>query len=79
LGEKEPGVTGGRAGTMNARLIHDAAFAMAQALVDLLGTCLRDEERQDAREEFYRVCKAGLEAFCIHQDRMRQRLKPLQN
>ena len=64
---------------MNQRLIHDTAIAMAQALVDLLGPCIREDERRDARDELYCVCKAGLEAFCLHQDRMQQRLKPTRN
>ena len=64
---------------MNQRLIHDTVFAMAQALVDRLGACTREDERQDAKDEFYCVCKAGLEAFCLHQDRLRRRLRPTQN
>jgi hypothetical protein len=64
---------------MNQRLQHDAATAMAKALLDLVVPCLREEEHQDAFEEFYAVCKAGIEAFCIQQDRMQRRLRPMDN
>jgi hypothetical protein len=64
---------------MNSRLIHDAAFAMACALADLLDPALPEEERQDAREMFYHVCKAGLEAYELQLNRMQQRLRPTSN
>ena len=63
----------------NQRLIHDAAMAMTHTLVDLVAPCLREEERQDAFNEFYVVCQAGLEAFCIQQERMIHRLNPTKN
>ena len=64
---------------MNQRLINDLAFAMAQQLLDLVAPCIREEERRDAFEEFYAICKNGLESFCIRHDRMMQRLKPTSN
>ncbi len=48
---------------MNQRLQHDAAQAMAVALLDIVENCIRPEERLDALQEFYAVCKAGIEAF----------------
>jgi hypothetical protein len=64
---------------MNQGLMHDTALAMAQAILDLVKPCLREEERLEAFSEFYIACKAGLEAFCIQQDRMRQRFSPNNN
>ena len=64
---------------MNSRLLHDCAFVMARHLMELLGSCLREEERQDAFSEFYQVCKAGLEAYEAQQDRLRRRMRPLDN
>ena len=37
------------------------------------------DERRDAFDEFFRVVHAGLEAFRIQDERMRQRLKPSKN
>jgi hypothetical protein len=64
---------------MNERLINGRAFAMAQELLDLIAPCIREEERRDAFEEFYAICKNGLLALCIEHDRMMQRLKPTSN
>ncbi len=61
------------------RLIHDTAFAMATALIEIVGPCLRDEEQRDAFGEFYRVATAGIEAFVIQRNRELQRLKPSNN
>ena len=52
---------------------------MATALLDLVQNCIRDEERRDAFEEFYRVCLAGLEAHSIQEERLRHRLGPSKN
>jgi hypothetical protein len=52
---------------------------MAKALLEIVQDCIREEEHRDALEEFYRVAHAGLEAFCIQDERMRQRLKPSRN
>jgi hypothetical protein len=64
---------------MNTRLQHDAAFAMATALLEIVENCIREDERRDAFAEFYRVVHAGIEAFCVQDERMRQRLKPSNN
>jgi hypothetical protein len=52
---------------------------MAAALLEIVENCIREDERNDAFAEFYRVAHAGLEAFCIQDERMRQRLKPSRN
>lgn len=64
---------------MNQRTINSRAFVMAQGLLDLCGNILRPEERQDAFEEFFELCRNGLTAFCIEQERMTRRLNPTQN
>jgi hypothetical protein len=64
---------------MNQRLVHDAAEAMAHALLDVVKPCIREEEWRDAVSEFYAVCKAGLEAYELRVDRMQKRLRPLDN
>ncbi len=55
---------------MNDRLCHDTAVAMANALLDVIAPCLREEERLDALQEFYQVCRAGLEAHEILANRL---------
>jgi hypothetical protein len=52
---------------------------MAHALLDRVKPCLREEEWRLALQEFYQICRAGIEAYNIQQDRMRQRMKPLDN
>jgi hypothetical protein len=64
---------------MNTRLQQDAAFAMARALLEIVPNCIRPEEHRDAFNEFYHVCKAGLEAFSVQQARMEQRSRPSRN
>ena len=64
---------------MNERLAHDCALMMAEHCVDMLRNLLREEEMVTAREEFYHVCKAGIEVFCIQHERMLSRLSPTQN
>lgn len=64
---------------MNQRKIHDVSVAMAQALLDLMQPHLPYVERLKAIGDFYCVCKAGIEAYEIQLNRMRHRLKPLEN
>jgi hypothetical protein len=47
--------------------------------VELFASVLREEEQSDAFAEVYARVKAGLEAFRIQDERMRQRLKPSKN
>lgn len=64
---------------MNQRLIHDVALMMVQHCVELLINVLDEEQIRQARQGMYEICVAGLEIYCIHSDRMQQRLRPLQN
>jgi hypothetical protein len=63
----------------NQRLQHDTAFALATALLGIIQNCLRAEERRDAFNEFYQVCRAGIEAHDIQRQRMQTRLHPFNN
>jgi hypothetical protein len=61
-------------GNMETRLIHDAAFATAKALLEMIAPLLREEERRDAFEALYEAVKAGIEAYAVQSHRQRQRL-----
>lgn len=61
-------------------LQHDTAFAAARELLGIVAPCLREEERRDAFDEFYRVCKAALEQYEMRMQREAARLcKPSRN
>jgi hypothetical protein len=61
-------------------LRHDCAWAGARSLVEIVVPCLREEERRDAFEEFYRVCAAMIEAYEQQMQREAARLcKPSRN
>ena len=64
---------------MSNRLAHDAAYAMAKAILDVIAPTLREEEKRDAFAEFYQVCKAGIEAYELQVCRMQNRLDPKGN
>jgi hypothetical protein len=64
---------------MNPRLQHDTAVAIANACLDVIATCVHPSCHQDAWEEFYQIAQAGIEAYCLHDDRMQRRLRPLDN
>lgn len=57
---------------MNQNLIHDRAHAMAFDLLATVRNCLREEEWQDAFEEFYAITKAGLKQYDRQASRMRK-------
>jgi hypothetical protein len=40
---------------------------------------LDEEQKQQAMEGIYEICRAGIDAFCLQQDRMLHRLKPGKN
>jgi len=63
----------------NQRLPHDTAMAMAQAILDVVASCVHPSMHRDAFDEFFAICKAGIEAFNIQQQRMQQRLRPGRN
>lgn len=64
---------------MNHRLIHDAAFQMAGAILRTVKDCLYEQEHRLAFEEFYGLIKAGIEQYEAETDRVEKRLKPSQN
>jgi hypothetical protein len=53
---------------MDKELQHDTAVAMAYALLEVMDNCLMEMERRDAFEEFYQICRAGVEAYALHQN-----------
>jgi len=61
------------------RLIHDAAWATTTSIVECLGQRLSEDEQQQMFGEVYQQVRAGIEAFCIQQTRMRRRLGPSRN
>ena len=61
---------------MNQRVINQAAFLMAKDLLQTIQTCLRPEEHRDAFQEFFTICKNGLEAHQVQTERMEKRLRP---
>ena len=64
---------------MNQRLKHDTAVAIAQACLDVVASCIEPVCHPDAKEEFYHIAMAGMEALAIQEERMQQRLKPSTN
>ena len=48
---------------MCQRLQHDTATALATALVEIIGNCLREQECSDAFREFYLACMGALECY----------------
>ena len=64
---------------MNQRLIHDAAFVMAEAIMRTVEDCLYESEHRVAFEEFYQICKRQLEEYETLTNRMQQRLRPSRN
>jgi hypothetical protein len=61
---------------MNKRLQHDTAFAMAKRLRDVMGDCIREDDRLDALEAFYRVCVAGMESYELGREQRKPRFNP---
>jgi hypothetical protein len=64
---------------MNPRMIHDRAFVMTKEIVGKIAHNYREEELRDMFEEFFAVCKDGLQALCLEQERLDQRLRPTNN
>jgi hypothetical protein len=54
-------------------------MAMAQAILDVVASCVHPSCHRDAFDEFVAICKAGVEAYEIQRERMQQRLKPSEN
>jgi hypothetical protein len=64
---------------MCERLIHDAARAGAQALLDMVAPALLPAERKDFKEEAFVICKAMIEAYLIQVNKEAARLQPSRN
>ncbi len=63
--------------TIPVRIVHDAAHVSALSCVEIISPLLREEEKETAYREFYKVIHAGLEAAFIFYNRERLRLHPL--
>lgn len=64
---------------MSQRLIHDAAFLMAERILRTVKDCLYESDHGVAFEEFYQICKGQLEKYETQAERMQQRLRPSRN
>lgn len=64
---------------MNALLINELAFAMANEMLAIVKNCLRPDEYRGAFECFFEECKVGLEAYECELNRTHRRLKPSAN
>ena len=60
----------------NQRLQHDTASALAHTLLEIMETCLQEEERQDAFYALYALFRAAIERYEAQVDR---RLLPSRN
>ncbi len=63
---------------MNRRLIVETAFNMARVLSGKFGNGLGEEELRQMFEECFKTCKAGLEAYCLEDQRIQQNIRPLE-
>ena len=63
----------------SARLQQECADIMATALIELFGSVLRDDERNEAIQEMVHVCKTGIESYVIQRNRNLQKLSPSRN
>jgi hypothetical protein len=63
----------------NQRLINEVAEGMSRVLLDLMKGVLREEDWKVAQEEFYLVCKKGIESYEIHNHHLLHRLNPTKN
>lgn len=68
---------------MSRKLINERAFLMAHELLGIVQNSLHPKDRQQAYveffEEFYDVCRRGLNEHETHAGMMRRRLKPSLN
>jgi hypothetical protein len=63
---------------VNRRLINEVAFLTARELLGKIAHNYREEEHRDIFEEFFETCKAGMESYCLHEQRIQQQLRPLE-
>ncbi len=64
---------------MKNTLVDDAAYVMAVTILEVVGPCLRDEERNDALQEFFHIAQTGLESFLIQRSREAAKWNPSMN
>ncbi len=64
---------------LSASLIHDHAFVMATALVEIISSCVRPEEEREAFTLFYEVCRSGIEEYELKAARIRRTITPSRN
>jgi len=64
---------------VNQRQVNTRSILIGQELVEVCGNILDPSERQAAFEAFYEVCKRHLELFCLEQEQMQRRLRPMSN
>ncbi len=64
---------------MNQRLCNDVALMITQHCLELLVNVLDEEQKLQARDGIFEICVAGIEAYDLQSDRMRQRLRPMHN
>ena len=60
---------------MDPQIHHDTAMAMARELLEIIENCLREEEHRDAFEEFYRVCREGIESYIAQKAWLEQKIE----
>ena len=63
---------------MNRRLIVETAFNMARVLSGKFSDGLGDEEARQMFEECFKTCKAGLEAYCLEDQKIQHNLRPME-
>lgn len=64
---------------MNQRVKHDVALVTGHHCVELVSNVLDCEQKKQALQGFYEIILAALEAYDLQSDRMRRRLRPLDN
>jgi hypothetical protein len=61
---------------MPERLIHDAAFAVAWRMLELVRSLIREEEQRDFVEEGYLLARQEIERMLAARERQEARLHP---
>jgi hypothetical protein len=64
---------------MNRRHVNETAFRMARVLAARFGENLGEEALRQMFEECFELCRQGLEAFCLQEERMKHNLRPLED
>jgi hypothetical protein len=64
---------------MNERLADKVAHDISREILEVIGSCLRPEERQDAYDEIVACVKAGIEFFELLNNRFERLIEPGRN